>query len=245
MKAENKYLIVDNVELANDHIEQINEHLILKINAIASAIKDFGIAATKPMVLCAISNPNNIISAYRQAQEIAESERRKTMGDDQYNAMKSAMADLSGEKERHDAMLMDNLCTKCNEIKNGTFDFYNGMRISNPAILEWFDMDDDGNAFIPDVVKESIREEQRKYIETSVGKELRDLQIDIAAKLEKMYRYMQTTDNARKTCLDYDAKAVFMRLFPGGLFEYKDVNGFMHIIPRPLNFDPVDRDDIL
>ena len=78
---------------------------------------------------------------------------------------------------------------------------------------------------------------------TSVGKELRDLQCDIAAKLEKMYHMMQTIDSGRKTCLDYTAKHAFLH-FPGALFNYNDENGFMRIKPYPINFDPTERDRI-
>ena len=242
-KNNEKYLIAANLDKEYDLIKEINEHFIAKINAIASAINAFGIMPTKPLVLSALANPDNIIDMYHRAQELADNERRKTMGDDQFNAMKSAMSDLAGEKERHDAKLVKNLCAACNEIKNGTYYFHDGKRIDDPKRMAWFEMGDDGCAFIPDAVKESIHDGCCKYINTAAGKELRDLQCDIAAKLEKMYYIMQTMDNARKTCLDFDAKGAFFN-FPGALFEYKDENGFMRITPRALNFDPVDRDSV-
>ena len=243
MKAQTKYLIAENTERAEFRINQINDQFITKINAIASAIHAFGIPVTKPMVLNAIMNPDFIMDTYRHAQKVVEDERRKAMGDDQFNAMKSAMSDFAGEKERHDAKLMDNLCTACNAIKTPVYFDYRGMCMTDPAIMDWFDIDNDGHAFIPDSVKESIFDELRKFIRTSVGKELRDLQCDIAAKLEKMYHMMQTIDEARKTCLDFDAKGAMFH-FPGALFEYKEENGFMRITPRALNFDPVDRDSV-
>ena len=246
MNASIKYLIAENTEKAEFRINQINELFIAKINAIASAIHAFGIPVTKTMVLNAINNPDFIMDTYRHAQMVVEDERRKTMGDDQFNAMKSAMSDLAGEKERHDAKLMDNLCAACNAIKTPVHFDYRGMCMTNPAIMDWFDIDNDGHAFIPEKIIVAIQESQRKYISTAVGKELRDLQIDIAAKLEKMYQLMRHIKNDDpELALDYDANAIFVKYFPGGLFECIEKDDYMHVIPRRINFDPVNRADVL
>lgn len=124
------------------------------------------------------------------------------------------------------------LMTKCD------YRFFNGLTLSDPAIMDWFDIDNDGHAFIPDAVREQIEYESGIFIRTAAGKELRDLQCAIAAKLEKMHYIMRTLNNARSNHLRADVANILVNDFPNGLFEYKDENGFMRITPRALNFDP-------
>lgn len=73
---------------------------------------------------------------------------------------------------------------------------------------------------------------------TSLGKQCNKLQIDIAAKLEDIYHMMHTVDEMRKFRLTDNAKDALLH-FPNALFEFVDINGYMEIKPRPLNFDPV------
>jgi len=229
----NKYLVFDKSHVADSHINQIKMEFISRINAISNAIAAFGIPVTKPMVLIALKTPTSILDARHKAFAAMDAEHRKSIGDEMFEKMSSDI----------ETPMLNKLIAACNEITGGDFTFFNGMSISNPAVLDWFDIDENGNAFIPEKVIWTIEESQRKYITTPIGKELRDLQCEIADKLEKMYDMMRTIDNRKKQCLDFDAKGAMFH-FPGSLFEYKDVNDFMQIIPRTINFDPVNRDDV-
>lgn len=236
MNNNDKYMIVEKADLANERIDDIRENLIERIENIASAIRAFGVPVTKPVVLIALKNPSAILETRNKIQEKEIAERRATMGDDMFEKV---FGGIDNEK-------MTSLCNACNEITGGDYTFiHNGTPITSAVVLNWFDINENGHAFIPDAVIESIRAEFRKYITTAIGKDLRDMQIDVAKKLESIYNQMRKIDDMPKKCLDYDAKGVMLKMFPGGLFEYKETpTGYMQIIPRNINFDPVQRDEI-
>lgn len=235
MNTKEKYMISENSEMAEIRINQINAELITRINRISAAIGAFGVPVSKPMVLIALKNPSSILDARHKAFAESDAEHRKAIGDEMFAKL---LTDI-------ETPMMDELVRACNDITGGSFVFYNGMSISNPAVMNWFDIDDIGHAYIPDAVIESIHESLRKYIKTTAGKKLRDLQIDIADKLEQMHRIMShIKDDDKDVTLDFAANAVYVRYFPGGLFEYKESNGYMHVIPRNINFDPVNRDEV-
>ena len=232
----NKYLIRDSADMAQMRIDDIRDNLIPIITDIASAIRAFDVPVTKVNVINAIHNPNAILDMHNKMFEKKHDEWRKMMGDEMFQKMYGGMND---EKLR-------TLCDACEKFKTSEHTFmYNCTPISNPVVLNWFIIGNDGNPVIPEWLIDTIRKEGCEYIKTAVGKELRDLQIDVASKLEKMYRRMEIIMEMPKKTLDYDARGVYLRAFPGGLFEYKRTEtGHMEIIPRNINFDPVSRDEV-
>lgn len=220
-----KILIKENAELADKHIQQIENEYITRISALANAIGNLGIGkSTKELIIDAITNnSNNIELTYKQHNNIEKEEPKLATL-------------LQGEADRR----MEDVRKAASVFDNNYAGIFNGMRINNPLLFDWFDISEDGTPILLDSVKESIKESVRVYTSTNIGAEMLKLQQSLAKDIQKMYDLMSSVNNSDTTNLGFEAHNIFCYRFPMGLFDVKEdrETGRKEFVPIDINFDP-------
>lgn len=219
-----KILIEANGEIANKHIQQVETEYIARVAALAKAIEELGMGIpTKEQIIDAITNnSNNIESAYRQ-----------------YNDLESKESKLASLLESEANKRLDNVHKYAEAINNSDAGIFNGMRINNPSLFDWFGITEDGKVYLLESVKESIRESVKIYTTTKKGIEMYGLQQSLAKDIQKMYDLMCSVDSDGEI-LNAHARSVLSFMFPLGLFDVKEdmETGHRTFVPKSINFDP-------
>ncbi|MDD3078300.1 MAG: hypothetical protein PHH37_04230 [Paludibacter sp.] len=223
-----KILIEENAELANKHIQQVETEYIKRVGILASAIAGLGIGVpTKEQIIDAISNnSNNIQSVYDQSNNL-EKEDSKT-------AQMLAVV-FGGESNKR----MDNVRKSAEIFNNNYLGLFNGLRLNDPKLFDWFDVSDDGKVLLVESVKDSIRESVKVYTATTAGANMYALQQSLVNDMQKMYDMMVAVHESDGSQLSISAQNA-LSLFPRGLFETsKDPNTDRLVFKaKSINFDP-------
>ncbi len=223
-----KILIEENAELANKHIQQVETEYIKRVGILASTIAGLGIGVpTKEQIIDAISNnSNNIQSVYDQSNNL-EKEDSKT-------AQMLAVV-FGGESNKR----MDNVRKAAEVFNNNYLGLFNGLRLNDPTLFDWFDVSDDGKVLLVESVKDSIRESVKVYTATTAGANMYALQQSLVNDMQKMYDMMVAVHESDGSQLSISAQNA-LSLFPRGLFETsKDPDTDRLVFKaKSINFDP-------
>lgn len=228
-------LLKGNSEMAQRHIQNVEDVFIGNLNAVANSIKELRIGnPTKDMLIDMITN--NGKNTYLVAVE-------KIVNID--------IRDVLLEKARQEEF--GRLWGGVQESVRPFFDssniVFNGMRINNPALFDWFEVDESGTPYLTDAKKQEIIDGVREYIKTEKGIELYHLQHEIVERIQRMHDIMEEIANDDAKDLPLAAKS--MRLYGmHQMYEVKEVqtkNKDGEVVgvktefcPRCINFDPVE-----
>lgn len=224
-----------NSTMAQRHIQNVEDVFIGNLVAIANGIKNLEIGnPTKDMLIDMITN--NGENTHLLAVE---------------KIMNADNSDILLGKARQ-----DEFCRLWNGVQDAVRPFFessnivfNGMRINNPALFDWFDVDKNGMPYMIESKKQEIIESVREYIKTDKGIELYHLQHEIVERIQRMNDIMDEIANDNE--LDLPSAAKTLRLYGmHQMYEAKevqtknedgDVVGIKTIYkPRCINFDPVE-----
>lgn len=222
-----KYLVKENLDIAQANILNIEENFVRPLSILANAIKDLGLEVTKENLFDALTNNGEALM-----QLFNESRNN-------YNEMDSRLATLADE--------VDN--KKIQAFKEALFPFkgsatiYNGMSVTAPELLCCIGIDENGSVYLLDSTKQEIIENAKEFCNTKAGKDLFDLHQKIAKELQVLYNGMNEIRKQPGHFLSFEA-GYAMRYFPMGLFElHSNDDGDLQIEPRNINFDPVIEED--
>ena len=233
-------ILKGNSEMAQRHIQNVEDVFIGNLNAVANSIKELRIGnPTKDMLIDMITNngKNTHLVAVEKIVNIDN-------------------GDVLLEKARQEEF--GRLWGGVQESVRPFFDssniVFNGMRINNPALFDWFEVDESGTPYLTDAKKQEIIDGVREYIKTEKGIELYHLQHEIVERIQRMHDIMEEIANDDAKDLPLAAKS--MRLYGmQQMYEVKEVqtkNKDGEVVgvktefrPRCINFDPaeVEQDD--
>ena len=231
-----KILIEENAELANEYIQNIEHVYISRLNRLSHSIKCLGMGATtKELLIDAIGNNcENLNNAFNEFLD----EKTKIPGE--FEAIAPMLTGLQNSNRRNEYKKYENVLAIVSEFKQCDNRIYNGMRIDNPELFNWFELDENGKPYLLDSIKEVIREKLRKYTSTTVGAEMLKLQQSLAKDIQKMYDLMMSCYESNEVDLQPMANNVLGTRFPIGLFDVKvdRETGYKTFTPATINFDP-------
>lgn len=234
----NAVVLKGNSELAKKHVENVENVFIKNINAVSLSIMKLEIGkVTKDMIVDVITDGGIVFNDARNTYF------GDTSGNDSL---------LESTREAAFNNLWDGVIKATSPFKESTCTIFNGMRINNPTLFDWFDIDENGMAFLLDSKKEEIIDEVREYITTQEGVMLYNLQHEIVEKMQQMFDTMQAITERKDVALSDAARGVYSWdvrcLWSTKTIDTKDDDG--NIIstrtvftPNCINFDPVKPDD--
>ena len=209
-----KYLVKENLDIAQANILNIEESFVRPLSILANAIKDLGLEVTKENLFFNESRNN-------------------------YNEMDSRLATLADEVDNKKIQAFNEALFPF----KGSATIYNGMSVTAPELLCCIGIDENGSVYLLDSTKQEIIENAKEFCNTKAGKDLFDLHQKIAKELQVLYNGMNEIRKQPGHFLSFEA-GYAMRYFPMGLFElHSNDDGDLQIEPRNINFDPVIEED--
>lgn len=222
-----KYLVKENLDIAQANILNIEENFVRPLSILANAIKDLGLEVTKENLFDALTNNGEALM-----QLFNESRNN-------YNEMDSRLATLADEVDNKKIQAFNEALFPF----KGSATIYNGMSVTAPELLCCIGIDENGSVYLLDSTKQEIIENAKEFCNTKAGKDLFDLHQKIAKELQVLYNGMNEIRKQPGHFLSFEA-VYAMRYFPMGLFElHSNDDGDLQIEPRNINFDPVIEED--
>lgn len=223
-----KILIEENAELANKHIQQVENEYIKRVGILANAIAGLGIGTpTKEQIIDAITNnSNDIQSVYDQSNSLEKEDTK---------AARMLEIAFGGEANKR----MDNVRKAAEGINNNYLGLFNGLRLNDPTLFDWFEVSEDGKVLLVESVKDSIRESVKVCTATTEGAKMYALQQSLVNDMQKMYDMMMAVHESDGSQLSISAQNA-LSLFPRGLFEASKDPDTDRIVfkAKSINFDP-------
>lgn len=221
--------------MAQRHIQNVEDVFIGNLNAVSNSIKELKIGnPTKDMLIDMITRngENTHLIAVEKIVNVDN-------------------GDVLLEKARQEEFgrLWGGVQESIRPFFDSSNIVFNGMRINNPALFDWFEVDENGTPYLTDAKKQEIIDGVREYIKTEKGIELYHLQHEIVERIQRMYDIMDEIANDDETDLPFAAKN--LRLYGmHQMYEVKEVqakNEDGEVVgiktefhPRCINFDPVE-----
>lgn len=217
-----KILFEENVDVAQKHIDNVKKNLLQPLKAIASEIENLGIGTPTKEILVDV-----LFNGYSKVQKLYE--------DAHPESKDSRLNSIFQERTNKDmARLID-------RVENArSMSIYTGMKVSNPKITDYFDVDESGNPYLLESFVESIKEETRVYIKTPVGIRLCELQKEVVRIVQQIYNECKDIEESEDKDLPFEAKRAIHAMYPLGLFETVEDKDSGRLIFKAshINFDP-------
>lgn len=221
------YLVKENAELAQFHIENVEEKFVAPLKVLANAIKGLGLEVNKENLFDAITNNGDALM-----QLFNESRNN-------YGELDTRLASVAEEVDNKKIGRFTDALLPFESVTT----IYNGMSISNPELLHWVGINENGGVYLLDSTKEEIIENAKEYCNTKSGKDLFDLHQKIAKELQILYDGVNAMRKEPGRSISYEAGFAMLH-FPMGLFDmHTNKDGDLEIKPRNINFDPIVEDD--
>ena len=192
-----KYLVKENLDIAQANILNIEENFVRPLSILANAIKGLGLEVTKENLFDALTNNGEALM-----QLFNESRNN-------YNEMDSRLATLADEVDNKKIQAFNEALFPF----KGSATIYNGMSVTAPELLCCIGIDENGSVYLLDSTKQEIIENAKEFCNTKAGKDLFDLHPKIAKELQVLYNGMNEIRKQPGHFLSFEA-GYAMRYFP-------------------------------
>lgn len=231
-----KILIRENEEVAIGYIQNVENIYISSLNTLSHSIAHLGMGVTKKdWMIDAIKNNGesleHIFNEFLNERAAIPSEMKPIA-----SMLENLVENTKATEYNKMAAVRNAVC----QFKQSSNTIYNGMRIDNPTLFDWFEVNESGIPYLVDSIKETIRESVKEYTSTNAGAEMLKMQQSLAKDIQRMYDLMVAVDNGETTNLQFDAHRILHYQFPMGLFNVTEdrKTGNKVINPININFDP-------
>lgn len=179
-----KYLVKENLDIAQANILNIEENFVRPLSILANAIKDLGLEVTKENLFDALTNNGEALM-----QLFNESRNN-------YNEMDSRLATLADEVDNKKIQAFNEALFPF----KGSATIYNGMSVTAPELLCCIGIDENGSVYLLDSTKQEIIENAKEFCNTKAGKDLfYNPQIQIFAESETKRPFFECSFKTKRT----------------------------------------------